>query len=319
MKALRHTLLAAFLAVGALHGWAAAAEPASSSPQSPPPDQQKDLQRRLDDARHRLEEASREVAQLSSQLGRNFFFRMGTPDGGPPPRALLGVSIADSNGPVKGARVRDVSPGSAAAEAGIKAGDIITGIGGKDLTSQAVPGRALVEQMRQVEPNLKLEVDVLRDGKKMRFDVTPRPAPVQIYAGAQGMPGMGDVRTFELQRAPGGPGQQRIEIRRFRDDDGTRFRGMEFATLSGKLGSYFGVKSGVLVVRAGDDSPFKLQDGDVILSIDGREPTTAQHAGRILRSYGDGEKLKLHIERNHRTMDLVVTMPDAGPRARRED
>ena len=55
--------------------------------------------------------------------------------------------------------------------------------------------------------------------------------------------------------------------------------------MSEQLGGYFGVKTGVLVVRAGGNDTFKLQDGDVILAIDGREPSSAQHAGRILRSY----------------------------------
>ena len=321
MKALRDTLLAAFLAVGALPGWAAAAAPAPPAP-PPPPGQQQDLQQRLDQAQQRLAEASREVARLSAQLGRNMAFQIRTQDGGPAPRALLGVSIDNNSGDARGAHVRDVSPGSAAAEAGIKAGDVITNIGGKDLTSESDAGRALVDQMSQVEPNLKLKVDVLRDGKKMSFDVTPRPAPVRIFGGVQrmpDMPDMGGVHTFQLQRGPVGPGQPRIEIREFRSDDDKRFRGLEFATLSEKLGSYFGVKSGVLVVRAGENSPFKLQDGDVILSIDGREPTTAQHAGRILHSYGDGEKLKLHIERNHKKMDLNVVMPGNGPGADHED
>jgi S1-C subfamily serine protease len=112
---------------------------------------------------------------------------------------------------------------------------------------------------------------------------------------------------------PGGPvpGQ---EIRRFEFrgppgafDDGTRFAGMEFATLSERLGSYFGVKSGVLVVRAGPaDGPWKLQDGDVILSIDGRTPTSAAHAGRILRSYTPGEKVKLRVQRDRRAQDIEV-------------
>ncbi len=59
----------------------------------------------------------------------------------------------------------------------------------------------------------------------------------------------------------------------------TRFDGAEFATLSERLGGYFGVKAGVLVVRAGANSPFKLQDGDVILAIDGRDATTAAAGG----------------------------------------
>jgi S1-C subfamily serine protease len=106
--------------------------------------------------------------------------------------------------------------------------------------------------------------------------------------------------------------ERRIEIRTNGEgpDDGARFAGLEFATLSEKLGSYFGVKSGVLVVRAGGNAAFKLQDGDVILQIDGREPTSAQHAGRILRSYGDGEKLKLRVQRDRKAQDVEITMPN---------
>ena len=313
MKALRHTLLAACLATGALPGWAAAAD--SPPPPPPAPAQQQDLQRQLDEARHRLEEASREVAQLSSQLGRNFAFNLRVPDGGAPPRALLGVSIDNNGGDAKGARVREVSPGSAAAEAGIKAGDLITGIGGKDLTREADPGRALVEQMRQIEPNLKLQVEVLRDGRKMSFDVTPRPAPVQMIAGVQalpGMPNMPGVRTFQLQRGDGAPGPQHIEIRTFRDDDGTRFRGMEFATLSDKLGSYFGVKAGVLVVRAGANSPFKLEDGDVILSIAKQEVDSPDRFAELVTRMTPGVSVPMLVQRHGEPLFLQVQAPPRG-------
>ena len=96
------------------------------------------------------------------------------------------------------------------------------------------------------------------------------------------------------------------------DGSGTRFRGMEFATMSEKLGGYFGVKSGVLVVRTGGNDTFKLQDGDVILSIDGREPGNAQHAGRILRSYRGGEKLTLRVQRDRKAQNIEVTLPGAS-------
>ena len=111
--------------------------------------------------------------------------------------------------------------------------------------------------------------------------------------GMQGMPAAG-VRTFTLEREEG---------------MGQRFHGMEFATLSEQLGSYFGVKSGVLVVRAGSSQAFKLKDGDVILAIDGREPTSAQHAGRILRSYQAGEKLAIRIQRDRKAQNIEVTVP----------
>jgi hypothetical protein len=160
---------------------------------------------------------------------------------------------------------------------------------------------------------------VLRDGKKMTLDVTPRPMPQSVIVSSPYLRNSPPGRDLELQNRlgvlvnPGAPGERRIEIRtREGPDDGTRFRGVEFATLSEKLGSYFGVKAGVLVVRAGANPAFRLQDGDVILAIDGREPTSAQHAARILRSYSDGEKFRLRVQRDRRPQDIEVTMPAGG-------
>ena len=109
----------------------------------------------------------------------------------------------------------------------------------------------------------------------------------------------------------GGPREERRIIINRGDEGGAgmRFFGIEFATLTEKLGSYFGVKSGVLVVRAGNNPAFKLQDGDVILAIDGRTPTSAQHAGRILRSYSPGEKLAIRVQRDRKAQNLEVTVP----------
>jgi S1-C subfamily serine protease len=65
-----------------------------------------------------------------------------------------------------------------------------------------------------------------------------------------------------------------------------------------------------LVVRAPADGALQLQDGDVILAIDGREPSSGSHATRILRSYQPGEKLALRIIRQHKNLQLEVTVPD---------
>jgi S1-C subfamily serine protease len=261
---------------------AAAAAPAS------------DVEGKLADAQQRLEAAARDVAELSGQLGRRFAMNLGFDShDGPPARALLGISIDTGEGQ-GGARVMNVSPGGAAAEAGIKQGDVVTSIAGEDLARDGNPGRALVEKMRQLDPGLKVQVGVLRDGRKMSFDVTPRPAP----AGRANRPFNIPVMPPRGPRGwgPDGPGAMRLH-------------GIEFATLSERLGSYFGVKSGVLVVRAGSQSAFRLQDGDVILSIDGREATSAQHAARILRSYQAGEKLTVRLQRDRKAQTLEVTAP----------
>jgi S1-C subfamily serine protease len=328
MNALRMNLLAAGLVAAALPGLAAAAEPPPPAPGQAQGQAQDE--KRLAEARARLEKATQEVAELSRQMGREFTMRFNTA-GGVQPRSLLGV-LLDSEAKKDGAHVREVSPGGAAAEAGIKAGDIITSIAGQDLTKETDPGRALVEKMGQIEPNLKVQVGVLREGRKLNFDVTPRPAPALAMAPFGGEGRGPDVprlmqqlqeRVRERQETrggfsergmAGGPGERRVEIRTLREgpDDGTRFAGLEFASVSEKLGGYFGVKSGVLVVRSGANSPMKLQDGDVILAIDGREPSSAQHAARILRSYSPGEKLTLRVQRDRKAQNVEITMPSDG-------
>jgi hypothetical protein len=84
------------------------------------------------------------------------------------------------------------------------------------------------------------------------------------------------------------------------------------APLSERLMRYFGARSGVLVVSAGPGEPFGLQDGDVLISIDGRVPLDGSHAARILRSYQPGERVKLRVQRDGRPIDLDIAAPGPG-------
>jgi hypothetical protein len=107
------------------------------------------------------------------------------------------------------------------------------------------------------------------------------------------------LRGFDPPPPISGPFSSRSEL-----------AGLEVTTLTPQLGHYFGTEKGVLVVRAPKNDAFKLQDGDVILSIDGREPTSGSHITRILSSYSPGESLTLKIMRDRKTQDMVVTRPD---------
>lgn len=307
-------------------------------------------EKRLAEAQRELDVAARRVAELSSELGNRrgdqlFFFDSG---GQLMPRAMIGIQLSSEEGQ-GGAKVVEVSPGGPAAEAGVKPGDIVTSIGGQDLTKESDPSRTMVEKMRDVDPKLKLQLGLLREGKKLSVDVTPRASQVlgftrRVGPGGPGGPGgLGGPGVPGIAGGPGGPGAAGIATREFhvqvpgpmtglpplgrgergerrefilnRGEEGgmgLRFHGIEFATLSERLGSYFGVKSGVLVVRAGSNPAFKLQDGDVILAIDGREPNSAQHAGRILRSYQPGEKLTIRVQRDRKAQNLEVTAPGGG-------
>ncbi len=67
----------------------------------------------------------------------------------------------------------------------------------------------------------------------------------------------------------------------------------------------------MLVIRVPRDGEFlKLQDGDVILSIDGRVPENGRHATRILSSYQPGEKIHLKIMRQKKSQELEGVLPE---------
>jgi len=87
---------------------------------------------------------------------------------------------------------------------------------------------------------------------------------------------------------------------------------LELVSLTPQLGSYFGTAHGVLVVRAGDRA-LGLEDGDVILAIDGRPPASSAHATRLLSAYRPGARLVLRILRRQRALDLATTLPNARP------
>ncbi len=84
---------------------------------------------------------------------------------------------------------------------------------------------------------------------------------------------------------------------------------MQLVTLTPALGTYFATSKGLLVVRGPQNEALGIHDGDVILDIGGREPTSPEHALRILGSFDDGEPLKITIMRDQRRQTLDIKMP----------
>jgi S1-C subfamily serine protease len=269
------------------------ATPVPAVPQLPREPNKTELDAQLEAAQHRLEQAAHEVARLSTQLSSTLIQEVMPLTSA---RVIMGVQLEPGGN--AGARVRDVSPGGPAAEAGIRAGDIIVALNGTALNGHT-PAHEVSEILRDVKPDSRVPVRVLREGKPLEFTVTVRAGPV-IFEDWHDMPDL----DFVMPELPG------VLAHRPLGD-------MELATLTPRLGSYFGSDKGVLVVRAPADGALKLEDGDVILAIDGRQPSSGSHATRILRSYQPGEKVTLRIMRQHKTLDLESTLPErSGHRER---
>jgi len=267
--------------------------------------QTKDMDAQLADARARLEEAAHEVAELSSQMSGPLMDHMMSFYDGGPPRAVLGVQL-DDRGAKDGARIQEVSPGGPAAEAGLRVGDVITSINGTDVKGNHA-ARQVMHAMRDVEPESKIKVRVLRDGKSQDFQVTARPGMASFNIHSPAIPPIPPLPPM-LQMEPGRAGGPVFGSVFFHGPLGE----MELVSLTPQLGRYFGTQKGVLVVRAPKD--FKLEDGDVILSIDGREPSSGSHATRILGSYQPGEKISIKLMRQQKTVSVETALPEHGPR-----
>jgi S1-C subfamily serine protease len=254
-------------------------------------------EKKLDAARKRLDEAAREVAELGMAMSEDAMPRIARVMGRQMSRAMLGVNIGSGRDDKQqdGVEIVSVSPGGAAAEAGLKAGDVLVQI--KDISlkreGDESPRDKLLAVMREVEPEEKVSVRFLRDGKSGTAMIVARRSDRMFTMPL--MPGSrepGDFPSFAFIRSHG------------------VFGSAELVALTPKLGEYFGTERGLLVVRAPADSRLKLEEGDVIVDIDGRVPTNASHALRILGSYQPGEKLKLNVLRMKKRTTLDLTIPE---------
>ncbi|MFZ0552665.1 MAG: PDZ domain-containing protein, partial [Steroidobacteraceae bacterium] len=279
---------------------AAAAPSPPDTPESPEAARKREdaLRAQMDGARRRLEVAAQQLAALSAQMNGPMMRRF--EDLASPPRILVGLQLDGLSGNA-GARVREVSPGGPAEQAGVRPGDLIMAVNGTSVRGQQ-PAAHVVELLHDVKPGDKVDLKVSRNGKMRELTVTARPDEGYFFTTRQ-FPDLPPLPRMKTYTAWGG-GPMVI---------GGPVADMELARLTPGLGRYFGTDSGVLVVRAPTDGGLGLQDGDVILSIDGRKPIDSSHVIRILGSYDPGEKLTLDVLRLHRRISVVTAVPAQPP------
>lgn len=268
------------------------------------------MRRQLQQARRRLEVAAQQVAALSARLiapaFKHWLFLAS------PHQGVIGVQL-DSSGGVAGAHVRAVSPGGAAAQAGVRAGDLIVALDGTTVRGPN-PARRVVRLMRHVKPGDKVTLRVLRDGAPHDFTLTAQPGMAGMFSGGRFLPPPPAV--------PPSIPRIRVHVPDIRAFASSRWGGpvilsgplanMKLTRLSPQLGRYFGTDGGVLVVRA-PKGALGLRDGDVILAIGSRKPLDSSQAIRIIASYDPGDRITMEVMRMHHRITVTAVMPPAPP------
>ena len=202
-----------------------------------------EIERELKEQERIIAEASRRIAKLTQerlpQLQEYVARQMEYWSDG---RSRMGVTVGESkeSGPVEGVIVTAVTPGTAAKEAGLRSGDIITAINGESLSaaSSKEANTKVFDFMKGVEEGDILDVEYLRDGKVGRVEVEPRPVEMHAF----------DFEMPEMHVSPE-MAQQWKEKFVFAWP-GNVWADMELAELSAGLSKYFGTDKGVLVVSA---------------------------------------------------------------------
>ena len=182
-------------------------------------------------------------------------------------RAVLGVQIQDINQERsekydlktrQGAYIAGVQRDGAADRAGIKPGDVVVGVDGKEISDVA----ELQTIINSYSPGDEVTVTVIRDGEKQQFDVTLR--------NRQG--------STELVT-----GQQALDE-----------LGAEFKAIDDQEKQRTGVSHGVQVVsiEEGKLSESGIREGFIIISINGSEIRSVNDIKRIYNQLPDGARME---------------------------
>lgn len=295
-------------------GTAAAQTPAPK----PTPKADAAAQAELAVAQRDLQRAAKRVAELSRQLGhedertRLIERRMVR-------KPVLGVLLAPDE--QAGVRIAGVTPESAAAKAGLRSGERIVSINGKQVLGSDSELR--VKNARILLGNLDTKTEVklitLRDGKNVVTTVTPT-LDQEVAVMRRGAP-----MASRHPLPPGVDPEIRTEIIRLGPEghckgdncklpmlaEAFRWNGLNLASIDTQLGRYFGTDRGVLVLSTGPD--LGLQAGDVIHKIDGKTVNTPREAMAAFRGKPADSLVAIDYLRDRKSASAKLKVPKALP------
>jgi serine protease Do len=193
----------------------------------------------------------------------------------------LGVAIQDVNQALadsfklakpEGALVAQVEPGSAAAKAGVKTGDVITGFNGQPVVSASdLPAR-----VGQAEPGKPARLDIWRNGAASTLTVT--------------LDKLSDAGTRQAKAERAG--------------DKVRL-GLALRPLAPEESRAVGIESGLVVEDVqGAAARAGVQPGDVLVAVNGKPVDSVAAVKRVLD--GAGKSVALLLQRDGQRLFVPV-------------
>ena len=259
---------------------------------------------------------------------------------------LAKLKLASQNG----VAVVDVTKGSAAERAGVKANDVIVAFDGENVRS----ANHLTRLVRETAPGRTVKMSLMREGKRVDVDVTPVGPPSQFDVLVnrdeirrnveRDMQALRDqLRQYRYDRrmtppapqAPLPPGttpryrlsplppETEDTLRWLREEfpgslqqwlsPGRARLGITVQDLTPDLAAYFGVSDGVLVSSVEANRPGAkagLKAGDVITAIDGK---AVKSPGELVEQLaGRQGEITLSVTRDKKALTLKATLDAAA-------
>jgi serine protease Do len=217
-------------------------------------------------------------------------------------RGYLGVgaqdltpALAESLGlkAKRGALVSDVQPDSPASKGGLKNGDVITSVNGQPIED----ANKLTFSIGAISPGTKLDLEVVRDGKTEKVNITTGERPANVARG--GRDGRRNADPEELAQ----------------NDEGV-LNGVSVDDIAPQMRNQLNLPArlkGAVITNVEPDSAAAkagLKPGDVILEIN-KQPVTSAQDAVDLSTKAEGKKTLLRLYSRGGTMFVVVDESDA--------
>jgi S1-C subfamily serine protease len=199
----------------------------------------------------------------------------------------------------KGAMVREVTPNSPAAKAGLRRGDIITKVDNRDVQDF----EDLLNALSQHKPGDKVNIHMMRNGQDKQLTVTLTRRPSQRFTEDS------ENRRFEGEErgAPGYYGRRRP----------TAFLGVQTEELTPDVRSQQGIsaREGAVVVEVMPNTPAEeagLQEGDVITKVNDQQISTPEDLRRAIQEAGPGHEVTMDVMRGRRHREVTAHLDEGS-------